>query len=623
MGKHKKFLKSEKAKVKLKGNKLKDHQNVTKTDFKVRKIIIPEQLKNVQQLDSGERKKHNIRDCLTRLGNSASAEAISNLKEIILYQPEDFQKHLEAIIKTVSNLSLSIEKNDRKECFKIMDLVFSQINEINLKPFFPILTKYLTCAMTHIKSAIQEDSLLMLDLLLKHAPKFVAFEKDNILKPYLDLVSKTRTDNTSERTLSMQMGNKITNIKWRKSVLERLILFLKCINNQRINNNAGTKKNTIEDIIAQDSSKSNNFLGNPFVNLTTVSNVSLSMIENNSKKVTAEYDNDINEKTMDKYIHTIMPLMFEIWIELVGTDKNASASIITQENALILKSIMDIIIELFSMIESQNALKLQFLKKYQDNFDKHLITHFPYLQTGINSNKKVAVDSGGDKCIYQNLSIAILFFNFGTKNHSRFGKCKEKIFKFVEENIEGWRAKDQEFNSLMKKLIRTVFSLETRKTFPNECNNTFNVLIKKCNVDQSTYDPKMALVCEIIQNSGNSKKDSIYDNLLTKMIEAIANMEHVPIHLIKTISIIAKTGNQILYEALEKNAICILNNLQNKLKITGTLTDDQEQWKMEIINLFYWINNKEILQDILSHTSVNKGILFVKLDELIRMKLQI
>ena len=61
MGKHKKFLKSEKAKVKLKGNKLLAAQNVTKTDFKIRKIIIPDQLKNVQQLkDVGQIKHHNV-----------------------------------------------------------------------------------------------------------------------------------------------------------------------------------------------------------------------------------------------------------------------------------------------------------------------------------------------------------------------------------------------------------------------------------------------------------------------------------------------------------------------------------------------------------------------------------
>lgn len=94
----------------------------------------------------------------------------------------------------------------------------------------PILVTYLKCAMTHIKPAIQEDSLLMLDILLKHARELIASEKDSILTPYLDMVSKMRNESNPERSLSLQMGNKITSIKWRISVLQRLIMFLKCIN---------------------------------------------------------------------------------------------------------------------------------------------------------------------------------------------------------------------------------------------------------------------------------------------------------------------------------------------------------------------------------------------------------
>lgn len=235
MGKSRKFLKAEKAKVKLKGNKLKAPQNVTKTDFKVRKIVITEQLKNVQVKEAGIRKIHSINDCLARLKNSSSVEVISNLKEIILFQPDDFQKHLESIIKIVANLSLSIERVDRKECFKILDIICAQTSEQNLRPFFPILVTFLKCAMTHIKPTIQEDSLLMLDILLKHAPQLVAIEKDNILPPYLDMVSKMRVEDKPERTLSLQLGNKITTMKWRKSVLERLIVFLKCISIQEKN----------------------------------------------------------------------------------------------------------------------------------------------------------------------------------------------------------------------------------------------------------------------------------------------------------------------------------------------------------------------------------------------------
>lgn len=76
----------------------------------------------------------------------------------------------------------------------------------------------------------------MLDILLNHAPQLVASQKETILTPYLDMVSKKRNENNPiERSLSLQMGNKITSMKWRSSVLQRLIQFLKCINSQNKN----------------------------------------------------------------------------------------------------------------------------------------------------------------------------------------------------------------------------------------------------------------------------------------------------------------------------------------------------------------------------------------------------
>lgn len=53
MTRHKKFLKTEKTKTKLKGAKLPKGLNVTKTEFKVRKIVIRDQLKESPILVDG------------------------------------------------------------------------------------------------------------------------------------------------------------------------------------------------------------------------------------------------------------------------------------------------------------------------------------------------------------------------------------------------------------------------------------------------------------------------------------------------------------------------------------------------------------------------------------------
>lgn len=50
---HKKFVKSERAKTKLKGAKLPKGLNVTKTDFKIKKIVIREQIRDTSVIEDG------------------------------------------------------------------------------------------------------------------------------------------------------------------------------------------------------------------------------------------------------------------------------------------------------------------------------------------------------------------------------------------------------------------------------------------------------------------------------------------------------------------------------------------------------------------------------------------
>lgn len=63
MSKHKKFIKSEKAKIKLnlKGAKLPKGLNVTKTDFKIKKIVIKEQITDIYNSDGTILRKQNIK----------------------------------------------------------------------------------------------------------------------------------------------------------------------------------------------------------------------------------------------------------------------------------------------------------------------------------------------------------------------------------------------------------------------------------------------------------------------------------------------------------------------------------------------------------------------------------
>jgi len=89
-------------------------------------------------------------------------------------------------------------------------------------PFFSVLLNYLNCAMTHIHTSIQDDSLAMLDALLVSAPLLVAANAEKILCNFLDMISSVKADSTSGRTLNVNLSSRFTSVMWRTKVLRRL-----------------------------------------------------------------------------------------------------------------------------------------------------------------------------------------------------------------------------------------------------------------------------------------------------------------------------------------------------------------------------------------------------------------
>lgn len=113
---YQKFLKAEKAKTKLKGKKDKElpkGTNVTKTNFKVKKIVIKEQLKKHLQSEALTSRKLNVKELLSRLNHfntKSRTDALDGLKEIITLFPEVLERNLGQLLLNVTPLVLNIEK---------------------------------------------------------------------------------------------------------------------------------------------------------------------------------------------------------------------------------------------------------------------------------------------------------------------------------------------------------------------------------------------------------------------------------------------------------------------------------------------------------------------------------
>lgn len=278
----------------------------------------------------------------------------------------------------------------------------------------------------------------------------------------------------------------------------------------------------------------------------------------------------------------IMPLMFEFWLEL--RDATVTSSI-SNESSIVLKLVMDVTSELFAFISENEDAKNQFLSQYQDRFEKQILNNFPYVQ---NEKGKKSQESGGEKCIYQNLSIANLYLSFSIKNQQRFRKYRDAIFAFIEDQVVNWKTKDLEFNIKIKQFIHSLFTeKDLKKIFVTESKKLFMELVKSCDTNQTSFDTKLKLVCKIIENF---EGDLCHDNIVTQMVNILTVKDHVPIHLVKTLLVLARKGNTLLIKCIENRALDIVENLQN------IKTGSDENIKRDIINLLFWIDSKEVLE---------------------------
>lgn len=116
-------------------------------------------------------------------------------------------------------------------------------------------------------------------------------------------------------------------------------------------------------------------------------------------------------------------------------------------------------------------------------------------------------------------------------------------------------------------------------------------------------------------------RDSTYTELLPQMVRVLSEREYIPIHIIKTITTMAKQGNSSVVNVLSENIVDILKNLQKSMKIAGNQTNKSIHWQKEIANLVYWINDKDILTKISSQNKDKSEICYY-IQDIVDMKLQ-
>ncbi|XP_055531821.1 testis-expressed protein 10 homolog [Wyeomyia smithii] len=650
-GNSRKFKKAEKNKIKLKGAKLPKGTNITKTNFKVRKIVLPDQIKQRNLTDAAvlSNRSLTVKDCLAKLSHTnqtAKCDGLRGLREILFKLPTEItEKHLSGTVKAVVGMAVDLKRDVRRDCYKTLGLLFSASGQERVAPFYDVLMSFLRCAMTHIQPRIQEDSLLLLDIYLQYLPGMVLLNQDKIFPQFLDMISKLRNESKPERTLTLTMNKQTTSTKWRTRVLMRLVGMLKIL----IDHKTGHFEENVqqEESVAMEldegdnpfASKSSENLCRP-MKVYNVFDLKSSghypLVRHNSYEpcplpslfqktigagkltLTDQLDDGRKLKT---YVQMLMPLLFESWLEVrPATDRSEAAEhVLSSEASTTLGLLLDIAIQLWELIvfygrETNNASMESWLREqYAESFNDHLLKGFPYHQSVATSNKNRLT---GDKersvtdeqCYLQNFSICYYYCCLNENFRSDRNKNYTKIVNYVERCISNWKFRSPEVTNYLLKVLRFMLLETDCKTVNQNTRDLLKTLLEvyiQAKLPQATRNNILILFCDIIVQNDHLWREYGQDifTLWLRMLPNLLRKPSVDITVLRALLCLAKQKNTIFVQSLEENAEDIVNNLA-PIKVNGE--QHLNEGKIMIVNLLYWIEKRSTLERLLDGNLINR-----------------
>ena len=236
--------KEEKAKTQLKksktapGRHLPKGTNVTKTEFKVTKIVIPGQRTEADQSGPVTSKKLGLKELLAKLSHfsqTVRADGLEGLKE--LFSSSSGAKlctgQPAAILTSLVPLTQDRERKIRRQAVELLSLVLRPLAPPSLVPHHALLAAHLGCALTHIDPRIQQDGLRLLDAMLDQAPAFVSANWASILPNCLDQISNKKAAEAAGPKVALNLSESQTALQWRLAVLTRLDRMLELVAAQK------------------------------------------------------------------------------------------------------------------------------------------------------------------------------------------------------------------------------------------------------------------------------------------------------------------------------------------------------------------------------------------------------
>ncbi|XP_051722105.1 testis-expressed protein 10 homolog [Ctenopharyngodon idella] len=392
-------------KTKLKvGLKKPKADNATDVNFRSKTIHLPEQLKHG---DSGPttHRHLNIKDLLSQLhhfNSNVKQGALVGLRELLSANPTLVEQHASAVLSEVAALFTDKEGSVRAAAVRLLRFIAQCIPAERVAPFFPLLSAHLTCAMTHISEAIQEDALRVLDVLLEHYPGLLSQRHTVLLANFLELISQRRKAGTGldksgkgGYALTISTNRSVTAQQWRLTVLVRLGNFLQAVVEERPLEEGVTSRIGLGmwagekgSVTPVDVSWEDHVFGKGKIQVFENSGAiptprSTYRLRPDSKPGPGMDKELCSAETVQGFAGTLVPLLLEIWVEAAGGQRvqTDSGHLLSAESMALMfqiLTILQLLRKLTPQRDQQDILDVWFRNSYLTDFKQHFMKNFPY-----------------------------------------------------------------------------------------------------------------------------------------------------------------------------------------------------------------------------------------------------
>ncbi|XP_057666669.1 testis-expressed protein 10 homolog [Diorhabda carinulata] len=610
---HKKNLKADKAKVKLKQSKtnfLPKGLNETKATFKIKPIVLSEQLKEKNSQIPLSRRKLDVKDLCNRLNHyneNVRSSACEELVEMFKQYSEEIG-NLGEIILNVSNLMQDRERKVRSNAAKVISTILETTPREKLEPFFNYFSTNMRCAMTNINHNIQEDSLKFLDCFLINDCGLISKTSDKLLPDFFTLISRLRVENNLSRTVTVNLGSKMTSVSWRIKVLSRLHTILELILNKN--------KDINEEVDNVTCFASNNYYipiyKNSFYKI-------LSNRNSNSDKSTA-----MDKNTLDSHVVSLIPVLYEIWMEVVPQNKVQKpaneSTCLSNEASAILSSVVKTIYLLWKYLEdcSHDYLKSIFMSAEANKFFNNLLINFPYAQNeNFNNNKKVKVNALSlntnldSNCVRENIIICHIYFILNATFIRNTAKNElKRIADYINKclltkNYVNLTSIDDLINFIKISLVEKCIVWKKSNVSAVQILENLIVFYNNGTIKEKHKIVLFKMLAELVENP-YLVKSSQYQNWLLSLTESLCKTQINDI-TIEILLELARKNCVTFLTAVKKNMRRILNNISsNSIIITKKGYKDEKILRREMAFIFYYIKEltceeaKELLKNLVN-----------------------